>query len=610
MENEVFKDNEFIGKKVKTVASPTPNIGIDTDAEFIADTIQYGVSGGMNLSAITNFSQISFRRDQVYKLIDDMANDPIISAALETYAEDATERNEQGDIIWAESSDGEAAKYIQFLLDSLNINKYVYDWTYSLVKYGDIYVRMYRKSEINDGLFDEDNKKKDLNEDVNIKAYTKDDKYAHYVEMIPNPAEMFELTRFGKSYAYIQADTRLSTMNTTEDVFQTSQYLYTFKKGDINIYPATEFVHGSLSNRHSRITEEVEIFTDPENPDKKLSYKVNKGQSILYNIFKIWKELSLLETSIMLNRVTKSSITKNIAIEVGDMPKEKVGPYLNSIKTLFEQKTAMSVNNSMSEYNNPGPVENLIFTTTRNGKGSMSVTTVGGEGDANVSHLADLDYFKNKMYASLRIPKTYLGDTDDAAGFSGGESLALISSRYAKAVKRIQTVICQMVTDIINLMLIDKHCDKYIGKFTIKMVPPATKEEADRREALSNQLRNIADVKDLLSDIPDDTLKLKIIKELLSNAISNQEVIDCISNYIDTAESKESLEVEDMETEDKSLNNGAPDSGFSGDSSSDIEDTEVDDFDINTDVSDTKEDSADSYLPSPNDLGMDATDSE
>ena len=76
------------------------------------------------------------------------------------------------------------------------------------------------------------------------------------------------------------------------------------------------------------------------------------------------------------------------------------------------------------------------------------------------------------VHNSLRVPKQYFGDTDDSAGFNGGESLSLISSRYAKMVKRIQNVICQIVTDIVNLMLIDKHLTKYVNKFTIRMQNP------------------------------------------------------------------------------------------------------------------------------------------
>ena len=40
----------------------------------------------------------------------------------------------------------------------------------------------------------------------------------------------------------------------------------------------------------------------------------------------------------LLNRVTKSSITRLINVEVGDMPKEQIGPHLQGIKQLIEQK--------------------------------------------------------------------------------------------------------------------------------------------------------------------------------------------------------------------------------------------------------------------------------
>ena len=43
----------------------------------------------------------------------------------------------------------------------------------------------------------------------------------------------------------------------------------------------------------------------------------------------------------------------------------------------------------------------------------------------------------NQMFGALRVPKQFFAQTDDGAGFNGGESLALISYRYAKAIKRL-----------------------------------------------------------------------------------------------------------------------------------------------------------------------------
>jgi hypothetical protein len=138
-----------------------------------------------------------------------MSEDPTISAALEIYAEDTTEANDQGRIVWCESEDPEVVKFVTYLLDTMNVEKNIYKWVYSLCKYGDLYLRLFRESEIaQDPLFKskKDNKKEKLDEDIKVKAFSDNDHLVHYVEMVPNPAEMFELTRFGKSCGYIKAD--------------------------------------------------------------------------------------------------------------------------------------------------------------------------------------------------------------------------------------------------------------------------------------------------------------------------------------------------------------------------------------------------------------------
>ena len=140
--------------------------------------------------------------------MDMMCEDPTVASAIELYAEDATEYNQAGQIVWCESNDGDVAKYVQYLLDSMNIDKNAYSHMTSLIKYGDLYLRLYRQSDyIKDTLFEtEENKRQTLNEDVKIKAYSDNDHYVHYLEKEPNPAEVFELTKFGKSYGYVKAD--------------------------------------------------------------------------------------------------------------------------------------------------------------------------------------------------------------------------------------------------------------------------------------------------------------------------------------------------------------------------------------------------------------------
>lgn len=571
-EDAVVQDDSLYNKKIKSVPAPDINkVGVFSPG-IATDIATVGQASQIDLSAINSFSNVARSRDQLYRLLDNMGDDPTVAAVLETYAEDATEYSESGSIIWAEADDPIVSKYINFLLLSLQADKNIYKWVYSLCKYGDVYLRLYRQSDYQTDPFFDKNKymdldsiqdisaRKELKEDININLYKKEDHYVHYIEMVSNPAEMFELTKFGKTAGYIKAN--VSSNITKNQIL--NYYQYKFKKDDINIFNGDQFVHASLEDNSSRVPEEVNLFTDNDSLNKNkngYSFIVKRGQSLLYNIFPIWRELSLLENSMLLNRITKSSIVRIISVNCGDMPKEDVEEYLRGIKQLMEQKSAINTGDSMSEYTNPGPIENNIYVPTNGETGTITTSQVGGDFNAGTS-LPDIDYFTNKFFGALRIPKQYFGMTDDSTGFNGGSSLSLISSRYSKMIKRIQKTIMQALTDCINLMLIDKHMDSYIGQFTLKMQPPTTQEEVDRRENVSSKVGVIRDIVDLLGDIQDPSVKLKILKNLLSTVLTDPEVIGLIDEEIAKLESEETTEGEEFSEESSDLDLGGSDKGF------------------------------------------------
>lgn len=599
------QDPALFDKKVTPVAVPQHEIGIDLDNHVLDNITETMETSQFDVNALNSFTQVSRSRNEIYDTLDDMGDDSIIAAVLETYAEDATETNDAGAIVWAESTDGEALKFVTYLLNALNVDKNVYKWAYSLCKYGDVYLRLYRESEYDDLLFDrpkQQDGRKNLNEDVKIMAYSKHDNYVHYLEQAPNPAQVFELTRFGKTAAYIKTDITSTRMDKASYSAATSPFLnkYSFNKNDVELYPPTEFVHGCLEDNSSRTPEEVELFVGD---DKSISYNVKRGQSLLYSTYKIWRQLMLLENSVLLNRVTQSSIVRVIGVEVGDMPKENVQPHLMSVKQLIEQKASLDVGRSMSEYTNPGPIINNVYIPTRNQQGVITTQQIGG--DVKIGDLADLDYYQDKFFGNLRVPKQYFGVTDDGAGFSGGQSLSIISSRYAKMIKRIQNTIIQMLTDAINLILIDTGNDAYINKFTLKMQAPTTQEEVDRRDNLSNKVGLVRDIMDTLGDIENPTTKLKILKSLLSNTISDTDVIQLLEDEIEALEAaveeaEEPVVSDDEFTDDTSMDfsgGGSSLSDFSGDTLGEIAATDSTD-----DTSDVE--TEDDTLPTPGDLDI------
>ena len=230
-------------------------------------------------------------------------------------------------------------------------------------------------------------------------------------------------------------------------------------------------------------------------------------------------------------------------------------------------------------------------------------------GNVDVKGLADLDYFKNRLFGSARVPKQFFGDTDDGAGFNGGESLSQISSRYAKMIKRIQNSLIQMVTDAFNLYMLDKDLGNYINKFTLHMQPPATLEERTRQENKANKVGLISDIQNILSDIENPVAKLKITKSLLSTVVDDPEVFDIMEQEIKKMQDQidSSVPMDDLsEDNDLDLGSDIPSSAGGSDYSFGSEPLDMD-TSAPTDLEEPEE-SPDTVLPSPDQLGVDLTD--
>ena len=604
------KSKKLTETKINPIPKEPPEIGIDTKKSIVDNIIGAAEIGSLDISSIDALSQSAQNREQQYELLDSMTQDPTISSVLKQYASDIIQTNDRGQTIWAESDNADILNYTTWLMDSLNIDKHIYQWAYCLVAYGDVYIRLYRKSDVEDDLLFKNSLRNDrlnsikagkepLNENVNLRIYKENDHFIPYVQMVDNPCEMYDLQKFGKSYGFIKAPVRV-VQQSSDEMYNYLTH-YKMRQNDVEIFDAMSYAHACLEHTNQRQPETVDIYLD-NNVEKDMddysvktdsmtsSYSVKRGQSILYNVFRIWRELNLLEMSALLNRLTKSSVVRVLNVEVGDMSKEQVQTFMQRLKDKIEQKTALAVGKGMAEYTNPGPIENTIYVPTHGGQGSITATTIGGDFDPK--SLVDLEYFRKIMFGALGVPKEFFGFTDDGGGFNAGSSLTIISAQYGKSIKKFQNIMCQLVTDLINLFLIDRGLDNYVNRFTIRMQAPVTQEEIDRRTNTDNRIRYISDVMGQLSDIEDKAIRLKIYKALLGNTINDPQVITYLQEYIDKIEAeksdKNSSETSSEESDEKlpSLEDIKPDTNKQS----------LSEADKNEDI--------DSYLPSPEELGL------
>ena len=556
-ENKAIIDDEKVyGNPTKAVPVPKPNVGLEDKHSVVNEILEVSDSSQINTQVLNSFLDTSKRRDNQYDLIDEMCNDSIPAAILELCTEDTVTTNEDNKIVWITADESKIQKTCQFIIDSFQVNKHIPKWANSLIKYGEVYLKLFKESEYDpDPIFEN---KKLLKEDLKVHLTKENDHFVNYAEMIDNPATMYELTRLGKTAGFIQ--THLTEKSKQPDYVQlgVNNYRYSFKQQDIDIYEQNKFVHGSLDSNVDRISEEVEIIRkDPdeimeeENSNKeetKVTYKVRSGRSFFYSAFRVWRIISLLQNSLILNRLTKSSIVRIVQMDTGNIAKEEIQPVLQALKEKIEQKTAINPGQSMSEYNDPGPVVNTIYLPRHGESGAITTEQIGGDYDPK--QLTDIDYFNNILFGTFGIPKQFMAFTDDGAGFNGGQSLTILSSRYAKKIIKIQQALIEMITTLINIILMDRGLSTYINKFTVNMQKPLTQEDLDRTEAESNTFRVVSDTLSLFSDIEDKAAKLKILKALIPQITDNPEILEILEEEI--AKLEENPELADKSTNDSS----------------------------------------------------------
>ena len=522
--------NNFIRFRPEKSPSDRADLPIvDKGQEFVADLDATNI---VNVEQLNQFRTLSNDRQTQYNAYDEMKSDSIIAAALELYADDATQYDEQGRVLWIESEDETVSKAANRLIEILDLPERAWKHIYQTCLYGDYYLKLYRKGDLEEE--DEylsqkykSNQVRIVNDTKVVERNGKELKekvlgFEEYVEDVEDPALVFDLRKRGKSAGFIEIG-RDVYLNQTAQIASTS---FTFQTTDVSVYPPDRFVHIMLSENLSRTPEEVQIDLGE---GKIATYQSARGKSMLQDVYPIQKELQLLEDSLLLNRLTRSSLIRLLEIEVGDMPKPEVNPYLRRIKNLVEQHISLDkTTGDYKSYNAPGPIDNVIYIPTRNGKGSITVNNLGG--DVNVRDIADIDYFNNKRAGALKIPRAYLGDDMDGSGLSNGGSLTRLSARYARTIKRIQTSYIRAITHLLNLFFIEKKLD-YVNKFTVRMTSPSTQEDLERNELIGGNIDIVSAILDLTSSLEGSTQK-KVLSYLVNNVMKMPEIAQIIDEDV------------------------------------------------------------------------------
>jgi hypothetical protein len=186
------------------------------------------------------------------------------------------------------------------------------------------------------------------------------------------------------------------------------------------------------------------------------------GNSVLENVFKVFKQKELLEDAIIIYRVQRAPERRIFKIDVGNMPSHMAMAFVERVKNEIAQRriptqTGGGQNMMDATYNPLSTNEDFFFPQTADGRGSSVETLAGGQ---NLGEITDLHFFTNKLFRGLRIPASYLptgldDGTSNGNTFSDGRvGTALIQEwRFNQYCMRLQRMIVEKLDNEFKMFL-------------------------------------------------------------------------------------------------------------------------------------------------------------
>lgn len=201
------------------------------------------------------------------------------------------------------------------------------------------------------------------------------------------------------------------------------------------------------------------------------------GQSILENIFKVYKQKELLEDAVLIYRVQRAPERRMFKIDVGNMPSHMAMAFVERVKNEIHQRRIPSVYGGASvvdaTYNPLSMNEDYFFPVTAEGRGSSVEVLPGGQ---NLGEIDDLRYFNNRLARGLRVPSSYLptGPDDNTTPLSDGRvGTAMIQEfRFNQYCERLQNYIALKLDEEFKLFLRWRGFNIDTGLFSIQFNAP------------------------------------------------------------------------------------------------------------------------------------------
>ncbi len=381
---------------------------------------------GAGLSGYSDSLLTKSMRLNLFKDYESMDTDAIVSSALDIYADESTMKSEYGDVLEIKTDNNQIKEILHNLFyDIVNIEFNLWPWIRNMCKYGDFFLKL------------------DIDEKYGITNVV--------------PLSVYDVSRLEG----LDPENPEYVKFLIESV--TSQHRYK---------PEQSATREELENyevAHFRLLSDSNY----------LPY----GKSQIEGGRKIWKQLSLMEDAMLIHRIMRAPEKRIFKLDIGNIPPNEVDNYMQQV--INKMKKAPVVDEDTGDYNLKYNMQNItedFFLPVRGGDSGTGIESLPG---LTYEATEDIEYLKNKLLSSLRIPKAFLGYEEQIGSKA---TLAAEDVRFARTIERIQRITLSELTKIAIVHLYAQgYQDAELVNFELDLTNPSTIYEQEKIELWNNK---------------------------------------------------------------------------------------------------------------------------
>ena len=226
----------------------------------------------------------------------------------------------------------------------------------------------------------------------------------------------------------------------------------------------------------------------------------NKGMIVGYldKAIKPFNNLRAMEDALIVYRIARAPERRIFYVDVGQLPKIKAEQYLRDMQNRFRNKIDYDPSTGLIRDNKKfmSILEDFWMPRRDGSKGTEIETLPGG---TNLGELEDVEYFRNKLYESLNVPRSRLtGDTPFQIGRA--TDITRDELKFGKFVSRLKKQFSEIFNEVLRVQLSlkgvcsVKEFEEMRQYITYDFVEDTHFEELKNMELLQDRMNLLRDV--------------------------------------------------------------------------------------------------------------------